>query len=135
MSDVYSISALSQEFDITTRTIRFYEEKGLLQPARDGQRRIYSAADRTALKLVLRGKRIGLSLEESRDLIQMYKPGGDNAEQLLLVKDKVNQRRTALKAQLNDIKTMLRELDHMDSRCDAALTVANPMAKATGTKS
>ena len=61
----YSISNLAAEFGVTTRTIRFYEEKGLLQPRRDGTRRIYSPADRTKLRLILRGKRLGLSLDES----------------------------------------------------------------------
>ena len=68
----YSISELSQEFDVTTRTLRFYEEKGLLAPTRKGQSRIYAARDRARLKLILRGKRLGLTLEESRDIILMY---------------------------------------------------------------
>jgi DNA-binding transcriptional MerR regulator len=75
----YSITELATDFDITTRTIRFYEEKGLLNPQRKGQTRIYSAADRIKLKLILRGKRLGLSLEESKDIIEMYQPEHDNA--------------------------------------------------------
>ncbi|WP_156504026.1 MerR family DNA-binding transcriptional regulator, partial [Oleiphilus sp. HI0066] len=70
----YSISELSHEFDITTRTMRFYESEGLLSPKRDGQTRIYAEADRVRLKLILRGKRLGLSLAESKELIDMYKP-------------------------------------------------------------
>ncbi len=70
----HSISELAAELGITTRTIRFYEEKGLLAPSRNGQQRIYSAADRVRLKLILRGKRLGFTLEESRDLIDMYDP-------------------------------------------------------------
>ena len=78
----YSISQLSKEFDVTTRTIRHYEEIGLLSPARRGQTRVYSAADRIRLKLILRGKRLGLSLDDSRDIIDMYEPGKTNVDQL-----------------------------------------------------
>src|SRR5690554_7011730 len=70
----WGIGELAREFDVTTRTIRFYEDEGLLQPRRRGQTRIYSSADRTTLKLILRGKRLGFSLAESRQLIQMYNP-------------------------------------------------------------
>ena len=78
----YSISQLSKEFDITTRSIRHYEDIGLLSPARRGQTRIYNPADRTRLKLILRGKRLGISLEDSREIIDMYEPGKNNVEQL-----------------------------------------------------
>ena len=121
MAQTYNISELAREFEVTTRTIRFYEEKGLLSPERDGQRRLYSAADRTALKLVLRGKRIGLSLDESKELIGMYKPGGDNLGQLLQLRQKISERRDALKAQLIDINAMLSELSSVESRCEEAI--------------
>ena len=75
MSQTYSIRDLADEFDITTRTIRFYEAEGMLQPRREGQTRIYSPQDRVTLKLILRGKRLGLSLAQSRELIEMYAPG------------------------------------------------------------
>ena len=71
MAVTYSISELASEFDVTTRTIRFYEEKGLLDPFREGTRRIYGPADRTKLRLILRGKRLGLSLDESAEIILM----------------------------------------------------------------
>lgn len=71
-SVTYSISQLAQEFDVTTRTIRFYEDQGLLEPQRDGQRRIYTRRDRVRLMLILRGKRIGLSLLEIRELFDLY---------------------------------------------------------------
>jgi DNA-binding transcriptional MerR regulator len=121
MGQPHTISELADEFGITTRTIRFYEEKGLLAPDRKGQHRLYSAADRTALKLVLRGKRIGLSLEESREIIQMYTPGKDNVEQLYRLKNGIADQRARLKAQLKDIKSMLKELDDVENRCDGAL--------------
>ncbi|MDP5053135.1 MAG: MerR family DNA-binding transcriptional regulator, partial [Congregibacter sp.] len=78
----YGISELSQEFDISTRTIRFYEEKGFIKPDRSGQRRIYSAADRARIRLILRGKRIGLSLAESVEIIDLYHPGESDSAQL-----------------------------------------------------
>ena len=78
----YSISQLAKEFDVTTRTIRHYEDLGLLAPARRGQTRVYSPADRTRLRLILRGKRLGLSLDDSREIIDMYEPGKSNVDQL-----------------------------------------------------
>src|SRR5688572_217037 len=78
----FSISELAREFDITPRAIRFYEDQGLLAPRRDGQRRIYTPRDRTRLKLTLRGKRLGLTLSEIRELIDMYEPGRDQRPQL-----------------------------------------------------
>jgi DNA-binding transcriptional MerR regulator len=119
----YSISDLAQEFAITTRAIRFYEEKGLLSPQRQGQKRLFGAADRVRLDLILRGKRIGLTLEESRDIIEMYEPGQNNSEQLNLLLGKVKQRRTLLQAQLLDIQHMLSELDDVQQRCEHALTI------------
>src|ERR1043166_2458041 len=78
----FTISELAREFDVTPRAIRFYEDQGLLAPRRDGQRRIYTPRDRTRLKLTLRGKRLGLTLAEIRELIDMYEPGRDERPQL-----------------------------------------------------
>ena len=78
----FSISELAREFDVTPRAIRFYEDQGLLAPRRDGQRRIYTVRDRTRLKLTLRGKRLGLSRSEIRELSVMYEPGRDERPQL-----------------------------------------------------
>ncbi|MGH8749454.1 MAG: MerR family transcriptional regulator, partial [Burkholderiales bacterium] len=78
----YSIGDLAREFDVTPRAIRFYEDQGLLAPRRDGQRRIYMPRDRARLKLTLRGKRLGLTLSEIRELIDMYEPGRDERPQL-----------------------------------------------------
>lgn len=117
----HSISDLAREFDITTRTIRFYEEKGLLQPERKGQVRIYSTADHTKLKLILRGKRLGLSLEESKDIIEMYEPRRDNSPQLLRLIDKIREKRVFLQKQLNDIDTLMKDLDEAEERCIEAL--------------
>lgn len=117
----YSISDLAREFDITTRTIRFYEEAGMLQPERDGQVRVYTGEDRVKLKLILRGKRLGFSLAESRELIEMYDPSSDNAHQLKALQQKINERREGLKQQLADIAIMQNELDAAEERCQAAL--------------
>ncbi len=121
MASQYSISDLAGEFGVTTRAIRFYEEKGLLRPSRNGQRRIYDGADRARLKLILRGKRIGLTLDESREIIEMYEPGQDNEEQLSLLLGKVTERRTLLQAQLADIHNMLEALDDVQNRVEQAL--------------
>ncbi len=117
----YGIGELAGEFGITTRTIRFYEDEGLLSPARQGQTRIYSAADRVRLMLILRGKRLGLSLAESRALIDMYSPEGNNRAQLEALLDRIHARRTQLTQQLRDIEIMQRELNDAETRCREAL--------------
>ena len=108
----FSISELAREFEVTPRAIRFYEDQGLMSPRRDGQRRIYTARDRTRLKLTLRGKRLGLSLSEIRELIDMYEPGRDARPQLerfLAVleahKKDLVQQRADIEAQLSEIQT------------------------------
>lgn len=117
----YSISELSKEFDVTTRTIRFYEDKGLLKPERCGQKRIYFHSDYTKLKLILRGKRLGLTLEESRDIIEMYNPGGNNAAQLNTLIAKIRERKLYLQQQLHDIEVMMLDLQESEDRCQEAL--------------
>ncbi|MFJ5296141.1 MerR family DNA-binding transcriptional regulator [Pseudomonas sp. NPDC088368] len=117
----YSISDLARELDITTRTIRFYEEQGMLSPERRGLERIYSARDKVTLKLILRGKRIGFSLAECRDLIGLYDPSGDNQKQLTTMLQKIAERRAQLDQQLLDIQQMQLELDTAEERCKEAL--------------
>jgi DNA-binding transcriptional MerR regulator len=92
----YTISDLAQEFGVTTRTIRFYEEKGLVKPLREGQKRLYSPADRVRIKLILRGKRIGMTLKESVELIDMYDPSRNNTQQLNSLINTVSARRATL---------------------------------------
>ncbi|SDG62815.1 MerR family transcriptional regulator [Pseudomonas abietaniphila] len=118
----YSISDLARELDITTRTIRFYEEQGMLCPERRGLERVYSARDKVTLKLILRGKRIGFSLAECRDLIGLYDPTGDNQKQLTTMLTKIAERRAQLDQQLLDIEQMQLELDTAEERCKAALS-------------
>ena len=117
----YSISELARELDVTTRTIRFYEEQGMLLPTRRGQERIHTAKDRVALKLILRGKRIGFSLAECKTLIELYDPQGDNRNQLEIMLGKIAERRLQLEQQLLDIQQMQLELDTAEERCRAAL--------------
>jgi DNA-binding transcriptional MerR regulator len=123
----YSIRDLAGEFGVTTRTIRFYEEKGLLRPQREGTRRIYSTADRTRLRLILRGKRLGLSLEQSAEIIRMYGTPGNNRRQLETLLRRIHERREILLRQQRDLKALLRELEEAESNCRAALdALASP---------
>ncbi|MEH6593885.1 MAG: MerR family DNA-binding transcriptional regulator [Halioglobus sp.] len=117
----YSISDLAAEFDITTRTIRFYEEKGLLSPRRVGTSRIYDAANRTRLKLILRGKRLGFTLEESKDIIDMYDPAHGNVDQLQKLAARIQKQRLQLERQLDDIKAMMNDLRDAEDKCLQAL--------------
>lgn len=117
----YSISELAKEFDITTRAIRFYEDKGLLNPARRGQTRVYAPADRTKLKLILRGKRLGLTLDESRDIIGMYNPGHSNEDQLNTLLAKIRERKNYLQQQLHDIEIMMLDLQESENKAIEAL--------------
>jgi DNA-binding transcriptional MerR regulator len=112
----YSISELAREFDVTPRAIRFYEDQGLLAPRRDGQRRIYTPRDRTRLKLTLRGKRLGLTLSEIRELIDMYEPGRDQRPQLARFLDVLSQHRTTLEQQRADIEAQLSEIGAFEKR-------------------
>ncbi|MFT6029279.1 MAG: DNA-binding transcriptional MerR regulator [Oleiphilaceae bacterium] len=121
MSQAYSISDLAREFDITTRTIRFYEAEQLLHPARRGQKRIYSDQDRVHLKLILRGKRLGFSLAESKELITLYDPSSQNTKQLNRFLEKIDERRRFLQQQLEDINVMQHELDDAEVRCKSVL--------------
>lgn len=117
----YTISELASEFDVTTRAIRFYEEKGLLQPRRDGQTRRYDKADRVRLKLILRGKRLGLSLQESKDIITMYEPSGNNVAQIQKLLEKIRAKRAELLRQRQDLELMIHELEDAEQRLGAEL--------------
>jgi DNA-binding transcriptional MerR regulator len=117
----YSISDLAGEFDITPRTIRFYEEKGYLSPNREGTRRIYSPAERTRLRLMLRGKRLGLSLDETAELIQMYGSRNNNRKQLELFVARLGEKRTELERRRKDLETALDDLQSVEDQCHIAL--------------
>jgi DNA-binding transcriptional MerR regulator len=113
MATTYSISDLSREFDLTTRAIRFYEDMGLLQPERSGpggRNRVYSGRDRTRLKLTLRAKRLGLSLSEAKDIIDMYDSPRDTGPQLRKFLDVLGQHRAQVEEQLADLQANLDEI-------------------------
>ena len=112
----FSISELASEFDVTPRAIRFYEDHGLLAPKREGQRRIYSLRDRTRLKLTLRGKRLGLSLSEIRELIDMYEPGRDERPQLKRFLAVLSAHRASLLQQRSDLEAQLSELQVFEKK-------------------
>jgi len=117
----YSISDLSKEFDITTRSIRFYEDKGLLSPSRKGQTRIYNQRDKVRLKLILRGKRLGFSLAETGRIFELYDLDETSASQLQLMTDLIFEKKEMLKQQLEDINAVLVELDDLGSNCKKTL--------------
>ncbi len=116
-SDTFSISELGKEFGITARAMRFYEDKGLLCPARNGQRRIYSRADRTRLKLVMRGRRLGWPLDEIRAVIDMYDTSEGELKQLEYTCEKISERRERLLQQQRDIESSLRDMQEIEQRC------------------
>ena len=122
MTATFSISDLAGEFGVTTRTIRFYEEKGLLSPRREGTRRIYSAADRTKLRLILRGKRLGLSLEESAGIILRYGTPGNNRKQLEKLINTIREKREELKRRQSELRQMLAELADAENKAQSALS-------------
>lgn len=121
----YTIGELAQEFDTTTRAIRFYEDQGMISPAREGQKRIYSAADRVIIKLIMRGKRLGFSLAESKELIEAYNPEEGNQKQYAKVLEKVEESRARLLQQQHDIEVMLLELDEHETRVRADMEKHN----------
>ena len=121
METTYTIRDLASEFGVTTRTIRFYEEKGLLEPLRDGQHRKYGSADRTKLRLILRGKRLGFSLDESAEIILMYRSPGRNRKQLRALIRKIREKREELQARRLELEAMLGEMDQAERKCEAVL--------------
>lgn len=121
----FSIRELAEEFGITTRTLRFYEEKGLLSPARDKQNRVYTQADKTRLRLILRGKRLGLTLEESSEIISLYDPASGNRVQLEKLIAKIREKRQQLKAQQQDLELMLDDLAAAERNCQQAINNTN----------
>lgn len=113
----WTISELAREFDITPRTIRFYEDQGIVSPAREGRNRVYGARDRTRLKLALRGKRLGLQLSEIRTLIDMYDGPGDSTQQLREYLAVLTRHREQLEQQRLDIEDTLGEIAAQEEAC------------------
>jgi DNA-binding transcriptional MerR regulator len=116
-ASTFTISELAQEFNITPRAIRFYEDVGLLTPARSGLNRVYAQRDRTRLKLTLRGKRLGLSLQEVKQLVDMYESPSDTSAQLDAFLAVLETHRLQLQRQLDDIQLTLGEIAQHEARC------------------
>ena len=129
----FSISDLAREFNITPRTIRFYEDQGLLAPQREGRTRIFTRRDRTRLKLALRGKRLGFSLAEIAYLIGMYDTARDQNTQLTEFLAGLTQRKVALQQQREDIEALLQEVSAFEEQCrELLLTRAADEAAGVG---
>ena len=125
----YTISELAREFGITPRAIRFYEDQGLLSPAREGNGgrvRVYAARDRTRLKLTLRGKRLGLALAEIRALVDMYDTPKDSGAQMQRFLVVLAQHRLTLEQQREDIAVALAEIDVHEAECRRLLAATVP---------
>lgn len=117
----FSIGQLAKEFDITTRSIRFYEDQGLITPTRNGQTRIYNQRDRVRLKLILRGKRLGFSLAETGRIFELYDIDKTSASQLKVMMEIIAQKKADLHQQLDDIKVVLMELTTLEESCKETL--------------
>ncbi len=123
MSTTYGIAELAREFGVTPRTIRFYEAEGMLSPARDGQRRVYRPRDRTRLKLILRGRRLGFPLAEVREIVDLYDAPPGEAGQLEFLVEKIAARRAELEAKRADIDASLNDLKVVARNCRKRLKI------------
>lgn len=124
MAPTYTIGDLAREFDLTTRAMRFYEDMGLLRPDRagpGGRSRIYSSRDRTRLKLTLRAKRLGLSLTQAKEIIDLYDSPRDTGAQLRKFLEVLAQHRQQLEAQMNDLQANLDEVREHEQEAHALL--------------
>lgn len=132
MDAVYTISELAKEFKITTRAIRHYEDEGLLCPRRDGSNRLFSNRDRVRLKLALRGKRLGFSLAELRELFDLYDNARDERKQLEVLLDKLGRHRMQLEQRAEDIAVMLNEIAFFENQCRKSLAQAEAVSPSAG---
>ena len=135
MANTYTISDLAKEFDLTTRAIRFYEDMGLLEPERSGpggRNRVYSARDRTRLKLTLRAKRLGLSLTEAKELIDMYDSPRDTGPQLKKFLVVLAEHRQQLESQLADLHATLEEVKTHEKDAKNLLAKADKLSQKKG---
>ncbi|MCC0038876.1 MAG: MerR family DNA-binding transcriptional regulator [Brucellaceae bacterium] len=117
MREYYSITELTREFDISTRTLRFYEDEGLVKPVRRGRTRLFKPADRHLIKQIMRGKRLGFSIAEIREIIQMYKEPPGEVGQLKLMIKRIEEKRESLRQKRRDLEETLDELDHAEEAC------------------
>lgn len=121
-SQTYSIGELAKEFDITTRSIRYYEDEGLLSPERKGQSRIYDGKDRTRLMLVLRGKRLGFSLSETKTIFELYDTEKNEEKQLHKMLEMIGDKKQRLLQQQKDIEEVLHDLASLEQICVESLS-------------
>lgn len=121
MSKTFTISELAEEFGISLRTLRFYEEQGLILPERDGRQRVFSRRDRVRLKLILRGKRLGLSLSDIREIIDLYGKTPNDSGQSEKLLASLQARREQLEEQRRDIDIILDEIDKLEAHCKDVL--------------
>lgn len=130
--ETFSIAELAREFDITTRAIRFYEDEGLLTPRRRGQTRIYAPRDRTRLKLILRGKRLGFSLREIKEYLDLYDIDPSQTEQIRMLLKKVQTRLEMLEDQRLALEETILELKDIEEQTLGALERETAQKKAAG---
>ncbi|RCS24357.1 MerR family DNA-binding transcriptional regulator [Phyllobacterium salinisoli] len=117
MREYYTITELTREFGISTRTLRFYEDEGLIHPLRRGRTRLFRPSDRHLLKQILRGKRLGFSIAEIHEIIQMYREPPGESGQLRLLMKRVEEKRGDLRQKRRDIEETLGELDQIEEAC------------------
>lgn len=121
MREFYTITELTREFQVTTRTLRYYEAEDLIHPIRRGRQRLYPARERTRLMLILRGKRLGLSLAQIREIVEMYRKPPGEAGQLRLLLTRIEERREELRQKQRDIMETLGELEEVETVCQSRL--------------
>ena len=131
MSASYTIGDLAREFGCTTRAIRFYEDQGLLSPGREGLSRVYGSKERVRLKLILRGKRLGLTLAEAGEILDMYDAPEGEVGQLRYFVQRIRERRKDLVSQREDIDNALSELNDLEQRCLRSLEGAEGLRQAS----
>jgi len=117
MTETWTIAELARAFDLTARTLRFWEGEGLIQPQRRGQRRLYAQRERTRVKLILRGRRLGFSLAEIREIIELYDAAEGEVGQLSLLLRRIGERREELQAKRADIDASLADLAEVARTC------------------
>ncbi|TAG73981.1 MAG: MerR family DNA-binding transcriptional regulator [Burkholderiales bacterium] len=120
-AETFTISDLADEFALTTRAIRFYEDHGLITPARKGTRRVYAQRDRVRLKLVLRGKRLGMSLAEIAEILDLYDADKSERSQLVKFLEVLEKRRALLEQQREDIDAVIEEIETIEKDCQRRL--------------
>ncbi|MEQ8818301.1 MAG: MerR family DNA-binding transcriptional regulator [Thalassobaculum sp.] len=118
------MTQLAREFDLTSRAIRYYEQEGLIAPSRRGRTRVFSLRDRTRLRLINRGRRLGFSISEIREILDLYDSGDGEHGQLVHFVRKIRERRASLEIQRRDIDAILEELDRVEAVCLDQLEVA-----------